>query len=128
MLTNLQIEQFIESIFPTKKPGGEKKAVKPAEKNLSPEEAAKLAKRKEEEKWDMIYMFVAVGITLLLITLLMVSPFAVLLSMLTSPQVFVAWMAGARFDLAFKHLTSLGKSPGPEAEKVLRQNSEHSEL
>jgi hypothetical protein len=69
---SLQIEQFIESVFPSKKPSPKKVSAVEGDKEMSAEERVKLAKQKEEEKWDGIYMGVAVLITLLLITLLMV--------------------------------------------------------
>jgi hypothetical protein len=68
----LQIEQFIESIFPTQKPPVDKKS--PA----SIEEAARKAKEDAEAKWDMFYMISAVMLTVGTITFFMVgasSPF-----------------------------------------------------
>ncbi|KAF2102375.1 farnesyl-diphosphate farnesyl transferas-like protein [Rhizodiscina lignyota] len=109
-----KIEQFIETIFPTQKPGQKKELADT--KNLSPEEAAKKQKEKEEDKWDMIYMGIAVGATLLFVTLMMV---------------VVAWFAGARFDLAFAHLYSTltgGNAPGPYPEKGAEPSPAHGEL
>lgn len=62
-----RIEQFIESIFPSQKPPIDKKS--PA----SVEEAEKAKKAAYEEKWDLIYMTVAVILTVLIITSCMVS-------------------------------------------------------
>jgi farnesyl-diphosphate farnesyltransferase len=67
MLTSLQIEQFIESIFPSQKPPIDQKL--PA----SIEEAEKAKKQAYEDKWDLIYMGAAVVITVLVITSSMVS-------------------------------------------------------
>lgn len=64
-----QIEQFIESIFPTQKPPVDTKS--PA----SVEEAAKKKKDDEEAKWDMIYMISAVVLTVGVITFFMVGLF-----------------------------------------------------
>jgi hypothetical protein len=65
-LTSLQIEQFIESIFPSQKPPVDNKS--PA----SVEEAAKKKKEDYEAKWDLIYMISAVVLTVLVITFFMV--------------------------------------------------------
>lgn len=68
MLTLEQIEQFIESIFPSQK--------KPIAESNAPVDPAQLAREKqdaEEAKWDMIYMGAAVVITLFVITSSMVS-------------------------------------------------------
>ncbi|KAF2132295.1 squalene synthetase [Dothidotthia symphoricarpi CBS 119687] len=75
-----RIEQFIESIFPSQKPPVDVKS--PA----SVEEAEKKQREDNEAKWDIIYMITAVALTVLLISSLMI---------------FVAWMAGARFDIAY---------------------------
>lgn len=67
-LTSLQIEQFIESIFPSQKP--------PVDAKKSPasaEEAARMKAEAEEAKWDNFYMVFAVVTTIGLITGLMVS-------------------------------------------------------
>lgn len=75
MITNIlnsqsnpsQIEQFIESIFPSQKPPVDNKS--PA----SVEEAEKKKKEDSEAKWDLIYMISAVALTVFTITFLMVS-------------------------------------------------------
>jgi len=67
-LTTLQIEQFIESIFPSQKPPID------AKKNpASAEEAARLKKEAEEAKWDNFYMMLAVVGTIVVVSGLMVS-------------------------------------------------------
>ena len=63
-----QIEQFIETIFPSQKPPVDEK--KP---EITPEEAEKERKLAEEAKWDMIYMGLAVIFTITIITSSMVS-------------------------------------------------------
>jgi hypothetical protein len=65
-LIPLQVEQFIESIFPSQKPPADIKS--PA----SVEEAEKAKKQAYEDKWDIIYMTAAVIITVLIITFCMV--------------------------------------------------------
>jgi farnesyl-diphosphate farnesyltransferase len=65
-LTPLQIEQFIESIFPSQRAPIDKTS--PA----SVEEAEKARKEAYEAKWDLIYMTTAVVLTVLVITGLMV--------------------------------------------------------
>ncbi|KAJ4413030.1 bifunctional farnesyl-diphosphate farnesyltransferase/squalene synthase [Didymella pomorum] len=75
-----RVEQFIESIFPSQKPPADTKS--PA----SVEEAEKAKKQAYEDKWDMIYMTSAVILTVLVIT---------------SSMIFVAYLAGARFDIAY---------------------------
>lgn len=63
----VQTEQFIESIFPSQE--------KPAKvAPLSPEAAALAKKEASEDRMDMVYMGMAVGFTLLIITGSMVSP------------------------------------------------------
>jgi hypothetical protein len=66
MLTVVQIEQFIETIFPSQP--------KPADKQISPEEAARLKAEAYEAKWDNIYLISAVLLTLTIITGSMVRP------------------------------------------------------
>jgi farnesyl-diphosphate farnesyltransferase len=65
-LTSFQIEQFIESIFPTQKPPVDMKSP------VSIEEAEKKKKEDAEAKWDMIYMISAVMLTVGIITFFMV--------------------------------------------------------
>ncbi|KAF2192123.1 squalene synthetase [Zopfia rhizophila CBS 207.26] len=79
-----KIEQFIESIFPSQK--------KPVNEKASPvsvEQAAKAKAEAQEAKWDMIYMGLTVFLTLFIIS---------------GSMVFIAWMAGARFDIALDQL------------------------
>ncbi|KAK3116697.1 bifunctional farnesyl-diphosphate farnesyltransferase/squalene synthase [Teratosphaeriaceae sp. CCFEE 6253] len=92
-----KIERFIESIFPTQTarslPAGENGVV-PAvaaqgAKALTPEEEAKKAREESEAKWDMVYITAAVFGTLIFISALMLG---------------AAYLAGARFDLAFSDL------------------------
>ncbi|KAK1049082.1 bifunctional farnesyl-diphosphate farnesyltransferase/squalene synthase [Friedmanniomyces endolithicus] len=95
-----KIERFIESIFPSQTakslPAGTNAngAVVPAvaapgQKALTSEEEAKKKQEEIEAKWDMYYMMLAVFGTLGLISCLMIG---------------VAWLAGARFDLALSGL------------------------
>ncbi|KAF2007291.1 farnesyl-diphosphate farnesyl transferas-like protein [Amniculicola lignicola CBS 123094] len=75
-----KIEQFIETIFPS-----QKKPVNMASP-LSVAQAEKERKEAQEAKWDIIYMVSAVMLTIFFIT---------------GSMLFVAWLAGARFDIAF---------------------------
>lgn len=75
-----RIEQFIESIFPSQQPPTDKKS--PA----SVEEAERKRKEDSEAKWDLIYILFAVAGTVFFLTAIMM---------------FVAWLAGARFDIAY---------------------------
>lgn len=109
----LQIEQFIESIFPSQKPPLDNKS--PA----SVEEAERKKKEDNEAKWDLIYMMTAVGLTVGVITFFMVC-FHCHLSLGSADllKLFIAWMAGARFDIAWTQLKQqlgqlLGYSTGP---------------
>jgi farnesyl-diphosphate farnesyltransferase len=61
-----QIEQFIESIFPSQQPPVDKKS--PA----SVEEAERKRQEDYEAKWDLIYIIGAVAGTVLFITFIMV--------------------------------------------------------
>ncbi|KAF2260451.1 farnesyl-diphosphate farnesyltransferase [Lojkania enalia] len=105
-----KIEQFIENIFPSQpKPADSKE---PA----SIEQAAKAKKEAEEAKWDMIYMSLAVAITLIVIT---------------GSMLFIAWLAGARFDIAFGQFREeLGRllSVGSPQSPSQRPDAGHSEL
>ncbi|KAF2141061.1 uncharacterized protein K452DRAFT_351719 [Aplosporella prunicola CBS 121167] len=94
-----KIEQFIESIFPSQT--AKNREMKPV---VNPEEAEKQKALKEEAKWEMIYMGLAVVCTLTLVTLMMV---------------FVAWVAGARFDIAFDQIKKgVFRAPEPGSLEV----------
>ncbi|KAH5477858.1 squalene synthase [Parastagonospora nodorum] len=111
-----RIEQFIESIFPSQKPPAK-------ETPASAEEAAKKKKEDEEAKWDLIYMISAVLLTVGVISFFML---------------FVAYLAGARFDIAyyqakeqFGQLLGWGASNATkiaEVTKVVEAAPGHSEL
>ncbi|KAF1949891.1 farnesyl-diphosphate farnesyltransferase [Byssothecium circinans] len=100
-----KIEQFIESIFPSQKPPLD------AKKNpVSAEEAEKLRKQEEEAKWDNFYIVLAVVGTIITITGLML---------------FTAWLAGARFDVAYYQLKAqLGELFGGGAASNVTSPSE----
>lgn len=131
-----QIEQFIESIFPSQT--AQNKEMKPS---LSPEEEAKKKQEAEDAKWDLIYMGIAVMCTLTVVSLMMVSfkfsrsthhLFTQLHHSLTPVlQLLVAWFAGARFDIAYHQLKQgLFKAPAPgseEAQQVI-EKFDHGEL
>lgn len=107
-----RIEQFIESIFPSQKPPVDNKS--PA----SMEEAEKKRQEEAEAKWDLIYMIAAVMLTVGVITFFML---------------FVAWMAGARFDIAYYQMKEqvgqlLGKAAATPQVTAAKVVTEHSEL
>lgn len=79
-----KVEQFIESIFPSKPP----KALAPA---LTAEEEAKAKAAAAESSSDMLYLALAV---------------CLVLAIITCSMIFIAWLAGARFDLAFSQISS----------------------
>ncbi|EMD89916.1 hypothetical protein COCC4DRAFT_158318 [Bipolaris maydis ATCC 48331] len=90
-----KIEQFIESIFPSQQPPPDRKA--PA----TIEEAMKKQKEDAEANWDLVYVVAAVIGTVLVMTSLML---------------FIAHLAGARFDIAWSQAkTDLGKLLGGAA-------------
>lgn len=104
-----QIEQFIESIFPTQDPKAivGNAIVEEKPENLSAEEAENRKLAAKDAKWDMIYMGMAVlGVFILMSSLMVSSAPLQTPPMLTQVQFFLAWMLGARFDLMFKNLSS----------------------
>ncbi|KAH0565375.1 Delta(24)-sterol C-methyltransferase [Trichoglossum hirsutum] len=107
-----KIEQFIESIFPSQDP----KAIAQARgKPVSAEDAEK-AKNDAAARKEMLYLLLAVVGTLLLISFIMVG---------------VAYLAGARFDIALSELRKGKLSPpvpgSEEAQKIIFQH-DHGEL
>jgi len=107
-----KIEQFIESIFPSQTAKGGVVSGK----IVSPEQEAKERAEREEAKWDMIYMGIAVFLTLFIISAFMVG---------------IAWFAGARFDIAFDQIRNTlfgsGSPDSLDTGKLLR-NHDHGEL
>jgi len=107
-----KIEQFIESIFPSQTAKGGVVSGK----IVSPEQEAKERAEREEAKWDMIYMGIAVFLTLFIISTFMVG---------------IAWFAGARFDIAFDQIRNTlfgsGSPDSLDTGKLLR-NHDHGEL
>ncbi|KAL8670025.1 MAG: hypothetical protein Q9168_005412 [Polycauliona sp. 1 TL-2023] len=86
-----KVEQFIESVFPSQNPEAVIRQKKP--------ETEEEKKEREEAKWDIIYMLMIVMGTLFILSCIMIG---------------VAWLVGARFDLAFSEVKdgnwrSLGK-------------------
>ncbi|KAF2197650.1 farnesyl-diphosphate farnesyl transferas-like protein [Delitschia confertaspora ATCC 74209] len=81
-----KIEQFIESIFPS-----QPQPRTTEEKKLTAAEEARIKESAEEAKREMMFLMLAVGLTLFLITIVMF---------------IVAWAAGARFDIAWVQLKS----------------------
>jgi farnesyl-diphosphate farnesyltransferase len=115
-----QIEQFIESIFPSSKPTDGKYG----QKGRSPEEIAKMKAEEAQQRKEVIYMALAVLLVLFVISMSMVrSPTGNSAFVANSiGQVLVAWLAGARFDLLFQNLSQ--GSDLPQSSKAV----EHGEL
>lgn len=114
-----KIERFIETIFPTQTArtlaAGDPAPSAVAQGQAAPpvpltaEEEAEKKKRESADKMDMLIIFGAVGASLLVVSLAMVSLLKAphfTRKMLTSSQLGVAWFFGARFDLAFKSIVS----------------------
>ncbi|KAI4159689.1 MAG: hypothetical protein LQ342_006382 [Letrouitia transgressa] len=106
-----KIEQFIDSIFPTQDP---KALVQAAEAvQSSPAKAEKDAEA-EEARQDLMYMMVAVMGTLFTLSCLMIG---------------VAWLFGARFDVAIDQLKNgQWRHPDPSSAESLVNQYDHGEL
>jgi farnesyl-diphosphate farnesyltransferase len=110
-----RIEQFIESIFPSQQPPADKKA--PA----TIEEAERKRKEDSEANWDLVYIVAAVVGTVLVITFIML---------------FIAWLFGARFDIAYtqfklefgKLMGVMGLDKTPEVVTEVHETLNKSEL
>ncbi|KAG8533035.1 uncharacterized protein KY384_001818 [Bacidia gigantensis] len=121
-----QIEQFIESIFPTQDPRAATIASASDQPSAPPTsltssiptttpttsiDKAKKAREDKEAREDAFYMILASVGTMVVITILML---------------FVAWLLGARFDLALKELSSgnVWSPKGPEAVESIKAKYE----
>lgn len=103
-----KIEQFIESIYPTQDPDE-------LTRKQSGQLAAvdiKTAEQEKEAKQDVFWLFIAVFGTLFFISFLMIG---------------AAYLAGARFDVAFNELRKGKLFPGLEGEKIVKE-FDHAEL
>ncbi|KAH0536941.1 Delta(24)-sterol C-methyltransferase [Glutinoglossum americanum] len=102
-----KIEQFIENIFPTQDP----RAIARARGGPVSAEDTEKAKDDAAARKEILYVFLAVIGTLLLISLVMVG---------------VAYLAGARFDIALSELKKGKFSPpapgSEEAQKIILQH------
>ncbi|KAL9577359.1 MAG: hypothetical protein Q9212_006409 [Teloschistes hypoglaucus] len=85
-----KVEQFIASIFPPQDPKALQRAVEAAPQLVKKEEDPATIKAREEEKWDLIYMMIAVMGTMFVLSCFMIG---------------LAWLLGARFDVAVDQLT-----------------------
>ncbi|KAI9768723.1 MAG: bifunctional farnesyl-diphosphate farnesyltransferase/squalene synthase [Geoglossum simile] len=107
-----KIEQFIESIFPSQTPG----AIGQARGKPVSAADAERAKDDAEARKEILFVFLAVIGTLLLISLIMVG---------------VAYLAGARFDVVLSELRKGKFSPpvpgSEEAQNIILQH-DHGEL
>jgi farnesyl-diphosphate farnesyltransferase len=109
-IAGAKAEQFIERMFPSKDP---KKI------EQSPEEQQALAKRKAEDaesRKDVMYIMLAVFVTLAVISLTMVRwshQNSILFLFADNDQIGVAWYLGARFDLATESLKKGNLRPPP---------------
>ncbi|KAF2085096.1 farnesyl-diphosphate farnesyltransferase [Saccharata proteae CBS 121410] len=110
-----KIEQFVESIFPSQT-ATQKVVAEVGRPVKTPEQEREEAEQAREQRQDMLYVGIAVGATLLLVSLFMFG---------------IAWMAGARFDIAIDQLKqgifNSPKAGSPEAQQVV-QSYEHGEL
>jgi len=110
-----KIEQFIESIFPSQDP----KALSIIHRGPVGAEEEKRAAEQSESKKDVFFMLVAVLGTLLVISLLMIG---------------AAYLAGARFDVAFSELKKGNLAPnkpidGGDAQAIAHDHDHaHKEL
>ncbi|TVY19504.1 putative squalene synthase [Lachnellula arida] len=111
-----KIEQFIESIYPTQDPKALTRQYDNKEEVIGPADAKLLAEH-EEAKKDVFYLLIAVMCTLAVISTTMIG---------------IAWLAGARFDIAFNELRNGNFFPkyqagGEVAETIVHQH-DHGEL
>ncbi|KAL8719972.1 MAG: hypothetical protein Q9225_003088 [Loekoesia sp. 1 TL-2023] len=95
-----KVEQFIESIFPSQDPQALQRTAEAAPKQAKKEEDPKEVQAREEAKWDTIYMLIAVMGSLFILSCIMIG---------------IAWLAGARFDVAANELRQ-GKFSRPDAD------------
>ncbi|QIW96838.1 hypothetical protein AMS68_002356 [Peltaster fructicola] len=102
-----KIEKFIETLYPTQNARTLKvtDASGTTQAPLSPEAEKQKKKEEEEARWDTVYIGLAVFTTIGLITLAMVG---------------LAWMLGARFDLAFEQLLAGNLRPPENAAVIAR--------
>ncbi|KAL9039229.1 MAG: hypothetical protein Q9214_004964 [Letrouitia sp. 1 TL-2023] len=106
-----KIEQFIDSIFPAQDPKALVQAAEAAQS--SPAKAEKDAEA-EEARQDLMYMMVAVMGTLFTLSCLMIG---------------VAWLFGARFDVAIDQLKNgQWRHPDPSSAESLVNQYDHGEL
>ncbi|KAL8686487.1 MAG: hypothetical protein Q9218_007071 [Villophora microphyllina] len=85
-----KVEQFIESVFPSQDPRALQKAAAAAPQLANKEEDPATVKAREEAKWDIIYMLMVVMGTMFVLSCIMIG---------------IAWLFGARFDVAINELT-----------------------
>ncbi|TVY90147.1 putative squalene synthase, partial [Lachnellula willkommii] len=110
-----KIEQFIESIYPTQDPKALTRQYDNKEEVIGPADAKLLAEH-EEAKKDVFYLLIAVMCTLAVISTTMIG---------------IAWLAGARFDIAFNELRNGNFFPkyqsGGEVAETIVQQHDHGE-
>lgn len=125
-----QIEQFIESIFPSQDP----KAIALQQAGETTVADKKSAAEEAEAKKDVFYLLLAVLGTLFVISALMVRLCLQSYRVLTNDelQIGAAWLAGARFDVALGELKKGNFVPNHEQASPGTQNIapgyDHSEL
>ncbi|KAL8965462.1 MAG: hypothetical protein Q9183_003840 [Haloplaca sp. 2 TL-2023] len=104
-----KVEQFIESIFPSQDPNALQHGAAAA-----PEQAVEdpeMIREREEVKWDTIWMVVGTLGTLFVVSSIMIG---------------LAWLAGARFDIAAKELKN--RMSDSDIGKKIAGSFEHGEL
>ncbi|MCJ1471956.1 bifunctional farnesyl-diphosphate farnesyltransferase/squalene synthase [Lambiella insularis] len=104
-----KIEQFIESLYPSQDPKEIAKRVAAEQERSTVQKA-----QADEAKSDTIYMLIAVMGTLLVLSTIMIS---------------IAWLCGARFDVAISELRrgKLGPANSHDAREAIRRY-DHGEL
>ncbi|KAF2173148.1 hypothetical protein M409DRAFT_62743 [Zasmidium cellare ATCC 36951] len=110
-----KIERFIEGIFPTQTP----RVLPPGAEQTVAQDSAEEARRKADEaeaKKDVLYIGLAIAVTLAIISVVMIG---------------AAWFFGARFDLAFAELKKGNLKPPKEpgqVENIASAYEGHNEL
>ncbi|KAL8782126.1 MAG: hypothetical protein Q9213_005696 [Squamulea squamosa] len=105
-----KVEQFIESIFPSQNP----QALQRAAQEVKPPEDPAAAKERKEAREDIIYMLIAVMGTLLVLSTIMIG---------------IAYLVGARFDIAAKQLKEGNfRPPNSDTARKIAEKYDRGEL
>lgn len=102
-ILTVQIEKFIEAIYPSQNAEEAKRKVK----GEQTEAERKKAEEDAEARQDVFFMMMLMGVILVVVSLLMVClVFALQRNPTDFSQIGTAWFLGARFDLAWQELRS----------------------